>query len=63
MYLLESMPESNSMLVTALEENGDISSTELVSERLLHEERKFKGKEAVFSERAITVNTNKGRSN
>ena len=32
------------MLVTALESNVDVPKMELVTERLLHEERKLKGK-------------------
>ena len=43
-YLLASLPDSYNMLVTALESNADVPKMELVTERLLHEERKLKGK-------------------
>ena len=42
-HLLASLPESYSMLVTAIEANADIPKIEIVTERLLHEERKQKG--------------------
>ena len=41
-YLLASLPDSYSMLVTALETNAEVPKMELVTERLLHEERKVK---------------------
>ena len=44
-YLLASLPESYSMLLTALEANAEVPKMELVTERLLHEERKLKGRE------------------
>ena len=44
-YLLASLPESYSMLVTAIEANAEVPKMELVTERLLHEERKLKGRE------------------
>lgn len=44
-YLLASLPESFSMLVTALETNADVPQMEVVIERLLHEERKQKDRE------------------
>ena len=40
-YLLASLPDSYNMLVTALEANQDIPQMEVVTERLLHEERKL----------------------
>ena len=43
-YLLASLPDSYSMLVTALETNAEVPKMELVTERLLHEERKVKGR-------------------
>ena len=46
-YLLASLPESYSLLVTALEASTEVSKMELVTERLLHEERKLKGREGV----------------
>ena len=47
-YLLTSLPESYDMLVTALEANVDVPKMEVVTERLLHEERNSKTKEAVL---------------
>jgi hypothetical protein len=44
--LLASLPESFSMLVTALETSAEVPKIELVTERLLHEERKLKEKAA-----------------
>ena len=41
-YLLASLPESFSMLVTAFEANAEIPKMEVVTERLLSEERKMK---------------------
>ena len=41
-HLLASLPESYSMLVTALEANAEVPKMEIVTERLLHEERKLK---------------------
>ena len=56
-YLLASLPESYSMLVTALEANAEVPKMELVTERLLHEERKLKDREeAGRSEKAMTAN-------
>ena len=39
-HLLASLPESFSMMVTALEANAEVPKMEIVTERLLHEERK-----------------------
>ena len=43
-YLLASLPESYSMFVMALEANAEVPKMEFVTERLLHEERKLKGR-------------------
>ena len=43
--LLASLPESFNMLVTALEANPEVPNMEAVTERLLHEEQKIKGRE------------------
>ena len=43
-HMLASLPESFSMLVTALEASPEVPALELVTERLLHEERKMKEK-------------------
>ena len=40
-YLLASLPESYNVLVTALEVNEDVPKLEVVTERILHQERKF----------------------
>ena len=42
--ILANLPDSYSMLVTALEANAEVPKLELVTERLLHEERKIKEK-------------------
>ena len=44
-HLLAGLPESYSMLVTALEANADVPKMEVVMERVLHEERKQKERE------------------
>ena len=44
-HLLASLPESYNMLVTALEASSDVPHMEVVTERLLHEERKQKDQE------------------
>ena len=41
-HLLASLPDSYNMLVTALEANADVPQMEVVTERLLHKERKQK---------------------
>ena len=41
-HLLASLPESYNVLVTALEANEAVPKMEVVTERLLHEERKLK---------------------
>lgn len=41
-HLLASLPDSYNMLVTALEANAEVPKREVVTERLLHEERKLK---------------------
>ena len=43
-YLLASLPESYNVLVTALEANEDVPKLEVVTERILHQERKSKEK-------------------
>ena len=55
-HLLASLPESFNMLVTALEANTDIPSMDVVTERLLYEERKLKDREGSGSshEKAMT---------
>ena len=44
-HLLASLPDSYGMLVTALEANAEVPKLEVVTERLLHEERKLKDRE------------------
>ena len=50
MHLLASLPDSFNMLVTALEANPDVPQMEVVTERLLHEERKLKDRDGSSSE-------------
>ena len=60
-HLLASLPESFDMLVTALEANIDVPKMDVVTERLLHEERKMKGRD-VFEpsgEKAMTSHSRK----
>ena len=40
-HILASLPESYQMLVTALEANSEVPKLEVVTERLLHEEKKL----------------------
>ena len=44
MYLLASLPESFGVLVTVLEASPEVPKMEVVTERLLHEERKLIGR-------------------
>ena len=44
-YLLASLPESFSTLVTTLESNPSVPAMEMVTERLIHEERNLKHRE------------------
>ena len=53
-YLLASLPDSFNTLVTALEANEEVPKMEVVTERLLHTERKQRDKTCV-EERAMTV--------
>ena len=48
-HLLASLPDSYSMLVTALEANSVVPKMEVVTKRLLHEERKQKEKDSLVS--------------
>ena len=43
-HILASLPESYQMLVTALEANPEVPQLEVVTERILHEEKKLKEK-------------------
>lgn len=54
-HLLASLPDSFSMLVTALETNEAVPKMENVTERLLHEERKRKEKETGDDERKAFI--------
>ena len=55
-YLLASLPKSFNALVTALEANADVPRMEIVTERLLNEERKQRDHEtSVSSEGALAV--------
>ena len=46
-YMLASFPESYCMLVTALEANPDVPQMEVVTDRLMHDERKQRNKENI----------------
>lgn len=48
-HLLASLPDSYSMLVTALEACAEVPRMEMVTERLLHEERKLTEGESLYS--------------
>ena len=48
-YLLASLPDSFSMLVTPLEVNEEVSKMEIVTEGTLHEERMQKDKIILIS--------------
>ena len=47
-HLLASLPETYDVLVTALETNAEVPKLDVVTERLLHEERKFKDRESDY---------------
>ena len=51
--LLASLPDSFNMLVTASEANAEVPSMEVVTERLLHEERKLNERETASSEKEM----------
>ena len=58
-HLLASLPESYDILVTALEASVEVPKMEIVTERLLHEERKIKekhGSETSDGMKAMSVN-------
>ena len=48
-YLLASLSDSFSTLVTALEANEEVPKIEIVAEKILHEERKQKDKIILIS--------------
>ena len=54
-YLLASLPDSFSKLVTALEANEEDPKIETVTERILHEERKQRKNTDTSAEKAITT--------
>ena len=58
-YLLASLPDSFNTLVTALEANEDVPKMEVVTERLLHAERKRREKD-LTAERAMTTTKARG---
>lgn len=53
-YLLASLPQSYNVLVTALEANEDVPKLAVVTERILHQERKDKSKAPSSTESAMT---------
>ena len=56
-HLLASLPESYSMLVTALEASAEVPQMEVVTERLIHEERKLKERESAGGSREEAMYT------
>lgn len=62
-YLLASLPESYNVLVTALEANEDVPKLEVVTEHILHQERKSKDRSEASSstESAMTSRKTFGR--
>ena len=54
--LLASLPESFSMIVTALEACAEVPKLEVVTERLFHEERKLQEKSALESQNNVVSN-------
>ena len=54
-YLLASLPDSLNKLVTALEANEDVPKMEVITERLLHTERKQKVKSSVDLSEKVEV--------
>ena len=52
-YLLASLPESYNVLVTALEASENVPKLEVVTERILHQERKFKDRSDATPENAM----------
>ena len=54
-YLLASLPESYNILVTALEANEDVPNFEVVTERILHQERKSKEKHPSTTDSAMML--------
>ena len=54
-YLLASLLETYSVLITALEANTNVSSLPVVTERLLHEETKRKGQNPTSQEEAVAA--------
>ena len=57
-YVLASLPDSYNVLVTALEANAEVPKMEVVTERILHQERKTKEKEADSTKDKETDSTN-----
>ena len=62
-YVLASLPDSYNVLVTALEVNAEVLKIEVVTERILHQERKTKEKETdSTNENAMPLHTVPRRS-
>ena len=58
-YLLASLPESYSVLVTTLEANEDVTKFEVVTERILQQERKSRDKSEAGSTTEIAMTSRK----
>jgi Zinc knuckle. len=54
-YLLASLPESYNVLVTALESHAEVPDWEVVTERLLGEDRKRRGSDAKEAEKGLAA--------
>lgn len=52
-YLLASLPDSYNVLVTALEASENVPKLEVVTERILHQERKFRDRSDATPENAM----------
>ena len=54
-YLLASLPDSFGVLVTALEASSDVPTMDVVTECLLHQERKLNDRAGAADEKALTM--------
>lgn len=61
-YLLASLPDSYNILVTALEANEDVPKLEVVTERILHQERKSKDRSEATSSTESAMTTHKAHT-
>ena len=59
--LLASLPDSCNMLVTALEANAEVPSMEVVTKRLIHEDRKANERDTALSKKLFLWRKSKKR--